>query len=788
MTPKDKLNPKINADKAWYLSLLDEDRQTAYEEDHLAAVLSCLKYFYVSRIRKHILSLKAEIAEIRARENYSAEDYRSILEKNAEITAETKKLNAYKCFFSEPYFARMDVTDEKEGYNSYYIGKKGDVNLEIVDWRAPLAVRYYQKSRVNFGIHEYEYRTVLRRALSVKNGKLLGFKNEYLTVKDYLSPEEIAGRDEEILFDPYLRSIIKSRKNDTQVRDIIETIQEKQFDIITKPERESFVVQGCAGSGKTMILLHRLSYLMYNNEKLRPRDVLVITPSDSFNAFIDELSQILELQRVRTVTLGSYFSEVLKGEGIDLAAKLTGERETADYLRFLYSNEFPKDVEKKISKIYDAFYGIFAGKECRAVAEDLLEDCKRRQTLYTRIKNASVRIRRTVLGELKEHKEGGFYFTKPFRTLMSAFAQAEDFLTFVLTEPERTYDYFFRQFVEFYRCARLIAGSGEKLFRSAREDLAALTETVEKEIADLRRYRRKIAGEETLTYADRIERREELKREIAGTDAAIGEMSEGLTLFGEFFSIVRLTGHSAELGKCKDGVDVARWLYRETVKKYKKKYGMKGLYPSDGYAICEVLSCAGRRLTPRYGLVFIDEGQDISEGEYRLLKRIHADAAFNVFGDLKQNITPFRGIGSWSVLDGNVYTLNQNYRNTNEIVDFVSGITDADMRSIGLGGEEVKTIRPRGVTAFFRDRQGSKAVIAKEEYLPLFAKRGCNLIAQSGKISKTKINVMTVYESKGLEFSAVAVYDKDMTENEKYIAFTRALGVLAVIADDERKG
>lgn len=784
MTPKEKLDPKINADKAWYLALLDEEKQTAYEEEHLAAVLSCLKSFYIARIRGRILALKAEIAEIKAQENYSAEDYRTIVEKNAEIAAENKKLNAYKCFFSEPYFARMDVTDEKEGYNSYYIGKKGDVNLEIVDWRAPLAVRYYQKSRVTFGIHEYEYRTVLRRALSVKNGKLLGFKNEYLTVKDYLTPEEIAGRDEEILFDPYLRSIIKSRKNDARVRDIIETIQEKQFDIITKPERESFVVQGCAGSGKTMILLHRLSYLMYNNEKLRPRDVLVITPSDSFNAFIDELSQILELQRVRTVTLKSYFFEALAGEGIDIAAKLTGEREAEEYLAYLYSNKFPADVEKRVSKIYDALYGIFAGRECRSVAEKLLDDCKRRQSLYLRIKNASVRIRRTVLGELKESKEGGFYFTKPFRTLMSAFAQAEDFLTFVLTEKERTYDYFFRQFVEFYRCARLIAGSGARLFAGTRQDLAALNQAVEREIADLKRYRRKIGGVETLTYAERIERREELIREIGSVDTAVAEMSEGLELFGEFFTIVRLTGYSAELGKCKNTVDIARWLYRQTVKKYKSKYGMKGMYPSDGYALCEVLSCAGRQLKPRYGLVFIDEGQDVSEGEYRLLRRIHSDAAFNVFGDLKQNITPYRGVGSWDALGCNVYYLNQNYRNTNEIVDFVATVLDADMRSIGLAGEEVKRIRVRGITGFFRDRQGSKAIIAKEEYLPMLTRRGCSVLSQSGKISKTKINVMSVYESKGLEFSAVAVYDKGMTENEKYIAYTRALGELAVIEEE----
>ncbi|MDE6273733.1 MAG: hypothetical protein K2L87_01635, partial [Clostridiales bacterium] len=126
---------------------------------------------------------------------------------------------------------------------------------------------------------------------------------------------------------------------------------------------------------------------------------------------------------------------------------------------------------------------------------------------------------------------------------------------------------------------------------------------------------------------------------------------------------------------------------------------------------------------------------------------------------------------------------SQNYRNTNEIVDFVSGVLDLNMQPIGLHGEEVKKLKVRQVSGFFKEKQGLKAVITREEYLPLFEKRGYKLLSSDGKISKTKINVMTVFESKGLEFSAVAVYDKGMTENEKYIAYTRALRDLAVVED-----
>ena len=783
-TARKLLSPKKNADKAWYLALLDGEKQMSYEKEHLAAVLQVLKAFYIVRIRDRIRAAREEIAQIRSREKYGAEDYRALQEKNAFIAAEQKKLQSYRPFFSEPYFARMDVVDDKEGYNSYYIGKRGDVNLEIVDWRAPLAVRYYQKSRVNFTINEYEYRTVLRRALSVKNGKVLDFRNEYLSVRDVLTPEEIGGRDEEILFDPYLRSIIASRKDDVQIRDIIRTIQEQQFEIITKPERESFVLQGCAGSGKTMILLHRLSYLMYNNEALRPRDVLVITPSVSFNAFIDELSQVLELQKVKTTTLRDYFFRALLSEGIDLKAHLSEEREKEEYLRYVYSLRFLADARKQVRKMYEGIYGLFAGQECREVAEEILKRCAFLQEKYVRIKNASVRVRRAVLGEMKDNKEGGFYFTKPFRALMSAYVQVEDFLQFVLREQERTPDYFFRQFVEFYRCAHFIAANANRIFTMAQEDLGSLSAVIEREISDLKRYRLKKGAEEVFTYADRIARREELQEEVRRIGAIIADMGGGDALFKDFFSVVRLTKYCQELGRCKDPSDIARWLYRETVKKYKAKYGMKGVYPSDGYAVAFVLTEAGRSLTPRYGLVFVDEGQDISAGEYDLLKRIHSDAAFNVFGDLKQNITPWRGVRDWSAVSSTVYTLNQNYRNTNEIVAFVSGVLDADMRPIGLQGEEISFIAPRQTGSFFRGKQGLKAVIAKEEYLPLFEKRGFAILKEDGKLSKTKVNVMSVFESKGLEFSAVAVYDKGMTENEKYIAYTRALRELAVISEE----
>jgi superfamily I DNA/RNA helicase len=58
------------------------------------------------------------------------------------------------------------------------------------------------------------------------------------------------------------------------------------------------------------------------------------------------------------------------------------------------------------------------------------------------------------------------------------------------------------------------------------------------------------------------------------------------------------------------------------------------MYVSDAYAICLICYLLGRRLSPAHSYVFVDEAQDISLAEYRLLRAINHEAAFNLFGDL----------------------------------------------------------------------------------------------------------------------------------------------------------
>ncbi len=772
-------------DKQFYLDLLDGEKQRAYEELHVHAVMTLLKVVYINKLKVKIKQNREQIEKIRAEEEFSAENYRTIIELNAQMKGWREEIDSYKGFFTEPYFARMDLVDDKEGYNSYYIGKRGDINLEIVDWRAPLARKYYQKSQINFSINEYDYKLILRRALRTANGKLIDFKNEYLSLRDYLSKEEIAGRDEEIIFDPFLKEILKEKKEQSEISDIIETIQEKQYEIITKPERDSFVVQGCAGSGKTMILLHRLSFLMYNNEKLTPRDVLVITPSDSFNAFIDELSAVLELEKVKTYTIDEYFLQLLKNEGVDIAAKINLKEMPPAYAAYIYSDRFMQDARKKLGKIYDGIAGMFLSEECRGAVADVAAGLRAQIEEFSFIRNASVRVRRAVLGEIKEKAEGGLYYTKPFRDLMNEVTAAEEFFSVTLAgEKIKNQGYFYGRILALYRAGTHIVKWHGRVAEGALSDLDSLKEVIEREIADLKRYKIHKNGEETETYAERIERRRELLAEADKIAGRIRRIEELFAAFLEFFEALRGNEYFTKIGKCGTHLELARLFYKDIVRSAKNRYRVgKGLFKSDAYVLCLILSLLGRQLEPRFGMVFVDEGQDISANEYELLKNINPDAAFNVYGDLGQNITSFRGLRDWGILPGTVYELDRNYRNTNQIVEFVAETLGFDMLPVGFDGPPVQRIGVRGVSGFFRDKKGLKAVIVSEKNRAKYARKSYNVLAETGKISKKKINYMTVYESKGLEFTCVAVADAGMTKNEKYIAYTRALKELAIIEE-----
>lgn len=94
-----------------------------------------------------------------------------------------------------------------------------------------------------------------------------------------------------------------SRERGTHMRDIVATIQAEQDQAVRAPDRGALVVTGGPGTGKTAVALHRVAYLLYaRREYYARRDVLVVGPS---SVFVDYISQVLPALGETSVRLTS---------------------------------------------------------------------------------------------------------------------------------------------------------------------------------------------------------------------------------------------------------------------------------------------------------------------------------------------------------------------------------------------------------------------------------------------------------------------------------------------------
>ena len=169
-----------------------------------------------------------------------------------------KKLKELTILKKSPYFGKVTFSEEDIGVNDIYIGRFGVMKENgyepvIIDWRAPIASLFYKGTlgEASYVTPEGEEQANIigRRQLVIKKGELKGIFDSAIDVKD------------EIL------QMVLAENTSKNLQDIVMTIQKEQDEIIRAPKDKVIVVNGVAGSGKTTIALHRVSYLLYNYRK-----------------------------------------------------------------------------------------------------------------------------------------------------------------------------------------------------------------------------------------------------------------------------------------------------------------------------------------------------------------------------------------------------------------------------------------------------------------------------------------------------------------------------------------
>ncbi len=192
-------------------------------------------------------------------------------------------------------FGRIDC----QGGETYHLGRVAvadeDSEPLIVDWRAPVAEPFYRATAAEpLGIRR-------RRHLITRGRRVLRLDDELLvdaTDGDRASADDLVLVGEAALLDA-LRQVRTGRMGD-----IVSTIQTEQDRIIRAPLGGLVVVQGGPGTGKTAVALHRAAYLLYTHRfPLEQLGVLFLGPNPMFLRYIERVLPTLGESGCRMATV-----------------------------------------------------------------------------------------------------------------------------------------------------------------------------------------------------------------------------------------------------------------------------------------------------------------------------------------------------------------------------------------------------------------------------------------------------------------------------------------------------
>lgn len=103
-----------------------------------------------------------------------------------------------------------------------------------------------------------------------------------------------------------------TRSRGRQMRDIVATIQAEQDEAIRAPYRGVTVIAGGPGTGKTVVALHRAAFLLYTNRaKLERGGVLVVGPSAVFMNYIERVLPSLGEDSVTLKAIGQVATDTV---------------------------------------------------------------------------------------------------------------------------------------------------------------------------------------------------------------------------------------------------------------------------------------------------------------------------------------------------------------------------------------------------------------------------------------------------------------------------------------------
>jgi len=689
------------------------------------------------------LYTRLDAERARAKSRYAAAlrgDGGELVDRDVEVRAVANQMKRLDVADDGLCFGRLDAVSGEVSYIGRIglLDEDGGYETLLLDWRAPAARPFYVATAAN---PEHMRR---RRQFHTLGRQVKDFTDEVLG--------RPTGDDEG---DAALLAAVNAPRGDG-MRDIVATIQAEQDQIIRLDHPGVLVIEGGPGTGKTVVALHRVAYLLYTQrEQMERHGVLVVGPNSTFLNHIGRVLPSLGESDVVFMTTG----ELVPGltvTAVDTpeAARLKGSLKILDVLAAAIADrqrlpDEPLPIELgDVTVRIDAETAEWARNEAResGLPHNEARAVFREIVTYVITERAIARIgrgwltrddkaawaelRASLIEEVDDHRQ---------------FAAALDELWPVLT-PEAVLAGLYESHQRLHA-----AGADAALWRSVGDAWTVSDVPLLDELVDL------LGHDKATDHAAEAQREAEARYAAGVLDVMIDR--EDLMDDEDHLLAQDLIGAEdlAERFSERDN--------RELVER----------------------AAADRDWTYRH--VVIDEAQELSEMDWRVLMRRCPRRSFTVVGDLVQRRSA-AGATSWDAMlepyvPGRwVYrALSVNYRTPAEIMTVAAAL----LADFAPGVTPPESVRACGVEPWSRHVSEHELGSAIAEFVQEEAAReGTSVVIGPPDVP----GAVAPSETKGLEFDAVLVVEPERIladgprgAADLYVALTRAtqrLGVLHV--------
>ncbi|GAA1415779.1 DNA helicase [Glutamicibacter uratoxydans] len=724
---------------------------------------------YVAKLYARLDELRAEKVQQlgRTRAQGAVGSFQNMSERDSFATLYEDRIAQLDAVEDRLVFGRLDMAGHTD--TPRYIGRIGlsdeELNRLMIDWRAAEAAPFYQATALNpRGVRR-------RRHLMLKGRAVAGIEDDVL---DETWLDEGHTHHGEGALMAALRE-----KRTGRMGDIVGTIQAEQDAIIRSALPGAVVVQGGPGTGKTAVALHRAAYLLYEyRERLKNAGVLIVGPSNSFMRYIERVLPSLGETGVVMSSVGELYHGIhAVPETNRTVARIKGQLSMAKVVAAAVRNRQRLLAEDRTVVVEGTRLTL-----TRGMVRNARERARHTHKPYNQARETFVKV---LVGDLAEQlrqkleESAGQSSTSDRSYLPQEVRESWDVrvalnLCWMPMTPQKL-------IAELFANPHLLAAAAPKLSEAERDAL----------------YRR---------------------AESPFTEADVPLLDEAAELLGEAED-PQAAVHAAQYQRDVENAEAAL----RNMNTMLENAGIDGVVTAEQVAgvnqeTSARLTAADRAVADRtwaYGHIVVDEAQELSPMQWRLLVRRCPIKSFTIVGDIAQT-SAASGASSWAQalqpFFGDRFALEEltvNYRTPAQIADAAvrvaqaAGLRITTPQAVREGDWPpvlTETTPPRlqetllealGEELAF-SAGGLQAVIVPQDLLSatraaVQAVYGDRVGTGSGGLSQD-IVVISARESKGLEFDGVVIVEPqqlvaevDGGVGDLYVAMTRTTQRLRVI-------